>query len=281
MLVGQREGRLRQGDVAESGLSVDMARLARRAEKRFAGTGRDRNTVESEIFAQSKCICGRTAQSDVPANGGHPDEIDVRVAVREQQRQGVVEAGVAVEQDLFRHGSTVPHRWRSTDLRCGKWCFPRPRRNHLPHLSVNRGRACGRRRITRAFRLVHRPLRPRGDPSRSRDDGRHRRGSSRLRRRPQGDGTDVQIGEEEPPAREAGRDRRGRQASGREHRNGGLRPHRRRDPRHPARNHRGCSHRRNADQVASLLHLQAALHAGRRVLPPALPRLRRREPRQA
>ena len=51
--------------------------------------------------------------------------------------------------------------------------------------------------------------------------------------------------------------------------------------RHPARLHRARRVRRRADQPARLLHLQARLHARRRVLPLALPLLRRAEPRQA
>ena len=119
------------------------------------------------------------------------------------------------------------------------------------------------------------------DPPGARLDGRHRRGASRLRRGAPGHRPDVQGRQEDPSPREASRDRRRRPGRGRGDRNRGAGPHRRRDPRHPARHHRRSSDRGRPAEAAPLLHLQAAVHAGGLLLPPALPRLRGDEPRQA
>ena len=43
----------------------------------------------------------------LPGDGGHREQLDLRAAVGEQQRDGVVVPGVAVQDDLAGHGGSL------------------------------------------------------------------------------------------------------------------------------------------------------------------------------
>ena len=110
---------------------------------------------------------------------------------------------------------------------------------------------------------------------------RDRRRPPRHPDRQAGHGADVQAGAQGPsPRGEAARDRP-RRGDHRQDRHGLPDADRRRDQGHPARVDDPRRPRRRADQPAQLLHLQGGVHPRRRVLPLALPRLRRPEPHQA
>ncbi len=101
------------------------------------------------------------------------------------------------------------------------------------------------------------------------------RGPSRRGRRPPRHGRDLQDGAQAAPRRQARGGAGRRPGRHRGHRHRRARPDRRRDGRAAAGSARGRVLRGRAAGRAGLLHLQAALHARRLLLPPALPDLRR------
>ena len=96
-----------------------------------------------------------------------------------------------------------------------------------------------------------------------------------------GDRPDVQAGPQGPPPRGQAAADRPRRGDPRQDRDRLADADRRRDQGDPARRPGGRHDGGRAAQASRLLHLQGRLHARRRVLPLALPDLRRQEPRQA
>ena len=70
---------------------------------------RDGNAREAQVLPQFEGVATRVLKGHIAADGGHSHELDVRVAVGEEQRERVIEPGVTIEQNLRGHGSTVPH----------------------------------------------------------------------------------------------------------------------------------------------------------------------------
>ena len=144
------------------------------------------------------------------------------------------------------------------------------------------GRFAGNSRFRICSSRTHR-TRPRGTrnlpegPFRSR---RTRRRASRFDHHAARCRPSVQATQEEAPPRLARSRQRSGPPSSRRDCHRFTRSHRRRDRGHSDQvEHRG-RFRRHAHQGATVLHLQAALHRSRRLLPPTVPRLRCHQPQQ-
>ena len=121
--VGSRHGELcrRKHQIAETGLAMHVRGILRLAHERLVSARGNGHVGEAQVFAQLERVLRGVPQPDVAADRGHPHELECGVAVREQQRERVVEPGVAVEQNLGCHESTVPHRvaLHRQQRRCG------------------------------------------------------------------------------------------------------------------------------------------------------------------
>ena len=107
-----------QGDVAggvglgqhrpvQPGLAVDVARHAQGAQQRPGAPGGERHAGDAADAGDRDRVAGDLLEGLVPGDGGHREQLDLRAAVGEQQRDGVVVPGVAVEEDLAGHGGSL------------------------------------------------------------------------------------------------------------------------------------------------------------------------------
>src|SRR5690606_31685694 len=90
-------------DIAEAVFAVDEDRpvaLRPGGLECGAGTPGDRRR-NSPLGLQEQRIAGGQFYRRIAENGGDPDKIDVRVAVKEKQGHGIVDAGIRVEDDLM------------------------------------------------------------------------------------------------------------------------------------------------------------------------------------
>ena len=90
----------------QPGLAVDVARHAQGAQQRPGAPGGERHAGDAADAGDRDRVAGDLLEGLVPGDGGHRDQFDFRASVGEQQRDGVVVPGVAVEEDLAGHGGT-------------------------------------------------------------------------------------------------------------------------------------------------------------------------------
>ena len=100
VLAARARGRRRQVGAVEAGLAMDMRRrreaLARADAARPAAT---RDVVATKMVEHADRVCGRLLHRLVPGHGGHAQQLDLGAGKREHQRDRVVVARVAVEDD--------------------------------------------------------------------------------------------------------------------------------------------------------------------------------------
>ena len=93
-----RQGADWQISAARSRAAV-LCQIMRAGGERYSGDPCDRGDRE--------CVPRRLVDGLVAEHRRHGDDLDVGIAVREQHRHRIVMAGIAVENDLRRHASTV------------------------------------------------------------------------------------------------------------------------------------------------------------------------------
>ena len=108
MALLQRAARLGQFDAVETGFAVDG-----RGDFLFAYDGAIASCVHGDIdgvrlLQYGTRIVGDLVEALVATDRGHADQIDVRVTHCEQDRDGVVVAGIAVQDDLPCHYCFLP-----------------------------------------------------------------------------------------------------------------------------------------------------------------------------
>ncbi len=81
-------------------LAVDVLGDERLAADRPVGAGGDGNVRAAGELEQLQRVDGRLLERLVAVDGGDADELDLRAGQGEQERDRVVVAGVAVEEDL-------------------------------------------------------------------------------------------------------------------------------------------------------------------------------------
>ena len=108
----QFEGGLGQRGAVHAGLAVDvgavsMVRTSGRAQPAANGT-----PVMPAMRPHGQSVAGDLLQRLVAHHGGHGEQFDVRVAVGQEQRDGVVVPRIAVQDDLAGHGRNLLRRQR-------------------------------------------------------------------------------------------------------------------------------------------------------------------------
>ena len=98
------ERRLGEVGAVEPALAVHVVRDLERADQRGRGAGRDRHVRAAEQGEHPQGVARRLAQADVAAHGRDAQHLELRAGERERDRERVVVARVAVEQDRDRRG---------------------------------------------------------------------------------------------------------------------------------------------------------------------------------
>ena len=140
------DGSLRQVGAVEPGRPVDvigdLGSAARAARAAPAATG---TSVRPEEGQDPERVAGRVLQAGVAGDGRDAQHAQLGAGEREEDRQGVVVAGVAVEDDRERIGTPVRYPARTRD---------RPRTRRTPRAAIARAHD----------RLTQVPERHRGAP---------------------------------------------------------------------------------------------------------------------
>ena len=96
----------RLGEVGpvEPALAVDVVGDLERPRERGRRPGRDRHVGPAEQREDPERVARRLAQPDVAADGRDAQHLELRPGERQRDREGVVVAGVAVQEDGDGHG---------------------------------------------------------------------------------------------------------------------------------------------------------------------------------
>jgi hypothetical protein len=100
----ERDRRFGEHRSVEPRFAVDLACRLDLAHERPGRSRGERHSGDSGDAGDRKRVAGDLLQSLVADDGGHAHQLDVGIAPGEQHRHRVVVAGVAVEDDLRRHG---------------------------------------------------------------------------------------------------------------------------------------------------------------------------------
>ena len=100
-------GRLGQLGAVEARLAVDVRRGAEVAPQRRLGAGGDRDVAPAGDLERDERVAGRLVERLVAGDGRDADQLDLRRGEREQDRDRVVVAGVAVDDDRCRAHSSA------------------------------------------------------------------------------------------------------------------------------------------------------------------------------
>ncbi len=103
MLGDRLARRRREIGAVETGLAVDVRRNRARPHERVRGALRDRHIRATAQLEHAQRVHGRLLDGLVADDGRHADELDLGRGHREHQRDRVVVAGVAVDEDRRRH----------------------------------------------------------------------------------------------------------------------------------------------------------------------------------
>ncbi len=95
--------RLRQLGAVEAGLAMHMRRGAKRAAQRRVRSRRDRDVGPAPDLERDERVPGRLVQRLVAGDGRDADQLDFRRGEREEDRNRVVVAGIAVDDDPRAH----------------------------------------------------------------------------------------------------------------------------------------------------------------------------------
>lgn len=114
IVAGQRHVGLDDRNGADAARSVEIARLDRIAQQRTRGPRIDRNLGTVRDLADEAGVAGGAFQPRIPGDRGDAENVE-RLAGREgqQQRHGVVDAGVAIDDQLDRS-----HALRTSPASC-------------------------------------------------------------------------------------------------------------------------------------------------------------------
>src|SRR5690606_1047350 len=104
------EGRLRQVRPVQTGLAVDVVAEGELTLQRPGGTLGDRYAGRARQGEHAQRVAGRVLDRAVAEAGGHREQVDRGRADREQDRDGVVVARVAVEDDGDGQSALRPDR---------------------------------------------------------------------------------------------------------------------------------------------------------------------------
>jgi hypothetical protein len=91
---------------------VDVLRDEELALERPVGAGRDRDVAATRELEHAERVRRRLLERLVAGDGRDGPQLDLRARQREQDRDRVVVARVAVEEDRGRSGDAVPLRRR-------------------------------------------------------------------------------------------------------------------------------------------------------------------------
>jgi len=97
------QARCREHGTVEPGLAVGLDGRLRRAHERPVAARRDRHIPEPCDGRDGQRVAGDLLEGLVAGDGRHRDQIDIGVACGEEERDGIVVAGVAVEEDGGGH----------------------------------------------------------------------------------------------------------------------------------------------------------------------------------
>src|SRR2546425_8378221 len=96
-------GRLAERGAVEPGLAVNIRSRLQRPGQGPIATGRYRDIPYAGDATDPAGIEAGFVDGLVPSHGRDRDELDLRVAVSEQNRHGVIVAGIAIQNDLSSH----------------------------------------------------------------------------------------------------------------------------------------------------------------------------------
>jgi hypothetical protein len=95
--------RRRQVGPVEAGLAVDVGGDRRFADERAVGAGGDRDVVAAGELEDAQRVGRGLRERLVAGDRRDAEQLDLGTGEREQHRHRVVVAGIAVEQDRYRH----------------------------------------------------------------------------------------------------------------------------------------------------------------------------------
>ena len=95
----RRSDRRRQRRPVEAALAVDVRRDGQVPDEGPVGARRDRDVAPADELQHPERIGSRLLERLVAVHRRHPEHVELRAAEREQQRDRVVVAGIAVEDD--------------------------------------------------------------------------------------------------------------------------------------------------------------------------------------
>ena len=90
----------RQIGAVEPGLAVHVGRDVALADQRPRRAGGDRDVGAADVVEDADRVRGGLLERLVAGHGGHAEQIDLGAGERQQQRDRVVVAGIAVEDDV-------------------------------------------------------------------------------------------------------------------------------------------------------------------------------------
>ena len=119
----------RQRRAVEAAVAVHVRRNGELTVERPVGAGGHGNVGAPGEIEHAKSICRRLLERLVPVDGRHTEHVELRARERQQQRDRVVVAGIAVEDDGDAHA-----RQYCVDLGRGRQrrLGSRPRRRERP-----------------------------------------------------------------------------------------------------------------------------------------------------
>ena len=133
-----RRGAAAAARAAEARVAVDVAGADGAAQQGPGAAGRDRHVAEAEELAQRQRVGRGQGEVDVAAHRGDADEVEAGGAGGEGQGQRVVDAGIAVDENLghvsVRYEADLRKK-RSGSGSPPKSARPRSRRRSRPALS--------------------------------------------------------------------------------------------------------------------------------------------------
>ena len=127
-VLGDRRGR-RVGELGavQAGLAVDVRGDVALAHERPVGAGRDGHVGAAGELEHAERVRRRLLERLVARDGRDPDQLDLGRGEREQDRDRVVVAGVAVEDDRRAHRAEYPVHLRRGRQRRLRAAAARPR----------------------------------------------------------------------------------------------------------------------------------------------------------
>ncbi len=99
----ERHGRLAERRAVEPRLAVNIPSRLELAGQRPVAAGRDGDVLDPGDGSDAAGVKAGLVEGLVPRYGRDGDELDLRVAMSEQDRHGVIVAGIAIQDYLSRH----------------------------------------------------------------------------------------------------------------------------------------------------------------------------------